>query len=209
MCSYLSGLAELSGFFTLFSARRYGALRTLADLQTGDGCGGSFREGGRRVLLRASCLPPCGPRSARSKSLQVILCPLPQIHAGHELRNKSREVVALIMKANAARCGFPVSQTNRHLRLLLERGVAVTLIREQQRDWQQGIQVRAPVWRYCPVGCCSRKERGRIRIAYRDAGIVELYSARSDSAECRRSQKRGLWVSLVSTVLRGNPYRPL
>jgi len=46
-----------------------------------------------------------------------------------------------------ARYGFPVRQTGEHLRTVLERGVAVTVIREHPGQGT-GIRLRVPVWRY-------------------------------------------------------------
>ncbi len=49
-----------------------------------------------------------------------------------------------------ARYGFPVSQTGRHLHSVLERGMRVTVIREQQQHGSM-IKRRIPEWRYEPV----------------------------------------------------------
>ena len=51
-----------------------------------------------------------------------------------------------------ARYGFPASQTGRHLRTVLKRGIGVTLVHEHQRHGH-GIKARAPVWRYRPMDC--------------------------------------------------------
>ena len=46
-----------------------------------------------------------------------------------------------------ARYGFPVRQTGRQLRILLDRGMSVMLIREQKR-YGNVLQERVPDWRY-------------------------------------------------------------
>ena len=46
-----------------------------------------------------------------------------------------------------ARYGFPVRQIGRQLRVLLDRGMSVMLIREQRR-YGNVIRERAPDWRY-------------------------------------------------------------
>lgn len=66
--------------------------------------------------------------------------------------------------------GFPVSQTGRHFRAVLERGIGVTLIREHQREGQ-GIRVRVPVGRYCPYSgndsrACNRAASRRKRLTF-------------------------------------------
>lgn len=53
-----------------------------------------------------------------------------------------------------ARYGFPVSQTGYHLRLLLEWGMDVLLVRERG-EILNGLRVRTPVWRFSPKNSLS------------------------------------------------------